>query len=172
VIASLGLRLLAGAIALAALAGLYAWWAGVQRDVGRSEVRAEWAEVRERQKDAALRQAAENAAETERRLKAQKEAQDAHAQDLARARADAASAAGAADRLRKRVAELAAADRGTPRDPAATGNGPPAGSTASLFADVLGRVDEALRTTGAFADASRAAGEQCVRSYEALTAAP
>lgn len=162
-------RAAGAALAVAALVGLYTWWAGEQRDIGRAEVRAEWDAEKAAQTTAALAQAAKNAEETERRLKAQKEAQDANDRLLADARRDAAGAAAAAGRLRQRIAALAAADRATPGHPAIAGDSPPAGTSSALFADVFSRLDEALRELGAYGDAARAAGEQCQRAYEALT---
>lgn len=162
-------RWAAAAAVLAGLALGYIAWAGHQRDIGRQEVRAEWAVERERQKDDALRRAAEAAKETQRRLTAQKEAQDAHDKELAAARADAGRAAGAAAGLRQQLAAFTAAARRPAGNPAAVGDGPPAGTALDLLADLFGRADESAGILAEALDRSHAAGRQCEREHDALS---
>lgn len=162
-------RAVAIAVAVAALLGLYRWWAYEQREIGRWEVRAEWQAEREQQKDAALREAAANAAETERRLRAQKEAQDVHEKAMAQARADAAAANAAAGRLRHQLAAFSAAHRGATSNPAPVSDSPPAESALDLLAGLLSGSAAALTELAAFADAAHAAGKQCEREHDSLT---
>lgn len=165
-------RWLAGAVAVILLAlALVAWdSARIKRAEkrGGDAVRAEWTAERERLKDAAIAQAVKNAAETERRLQAQKEAQDAHDKELARLRTDTAAARGAAERLRQQLALFTAGQRPTAGDPAPAGDGPPAAAALDLLAQLFSRADDEAGILAEFADAAAAAGRQCVRSYEAL----
>jgi len=172
VIALVWLRVLIVAAAVAAAWAAIAGFIHHERDIGRQEVRAEWALDREKQKDAAIAQATANAQETQRRLAAQKEIQDAHDKDLARARADAAGAAVAAGRLRSQIAVYTAAARRAAGNPAAAGDSTPAGDPIGVLADVLGRADKRAGILATYADAARAAGLQCERSYETLSPAP
>lgn len=157
------------ALAAAALL-LFARWKESIREEGRQEVRAEWALDREAQKDAAIRQAAANAAETARRLKQQQEAQHAHQVQLAAVRRDAARADAAARGLRQQLTEFAAAARGAAGDSAPAGAGE--ATRIQLLADMLGDVEQAGRAMAAEADAARAAGQLCTAAYEALTPQP
>lgn len=166
----LGIRIIAGLFLLAFVAGMYAWWADNVREQGRMEVRAEWAQARERQKDAALREAAANAAETERRLKEQQDAQDAHDQALAAALADAMRASVAADGLRRQLARFTAAAGRPAGHSAAVGDSPPASAALDLLAELLSRADDEAGILAAALDRSHAAGQQCERAYDALTA--
>lgn len=136
---------------------------------GADVVQAKWARDREAQKDAALRQAAANAAETQRRLLAQKEAQDAYDKDLARVRADADAARAAASRLSGELAAFTAAHRAAAGNSAAPGNGQAAATALDLLANLLSRADREAGELAEFADAAHAAGIQCQRAYEALT---
>jgi uncharacterized protein HemX len=138
------------------------------RSEGRAEVQVKWDKAAKEQEQRALAEAAANAAETNRRLAAQQESQRAHDLELAQARADAASAASAADRLRARANQLAAAARRSAINPAVVGNSETASSAADVLADVLGRVVERARQLASFSDESRAAGLQCQREYEEL----
>jgi len=119
---------------------------------------------------AAQRADAANRAETDRRTAAQREALDAHERLASAAAADAASAVDAADRLRRRAASLAARGCGAAGDPATAGAGSPEATAAGMFPDVLGRCVDRVRLLAAVADDARAAGETCVRAYDALTA--
>jgi Protein of unknown function (DUF2514) len=104
----------------------------------------------------------ENIRETARRLAEQtKVAQDAETK-LAKARATAAAADGAAVRLRQRLDAIRAASAPT-GDPAAAG-----ASTTDRLADVLGRCADQYRTVAASADRAIVAGHACEASYQAL----
>ncbi|QIX17238.1 DUF2514 family protein [Burkholderia multivorans] len=105
-------------------------------------------------------------AEEQRRTAAQQEVADNAAQERDQARADAAAAASAADGLRQQVAVLV--ERA--RHPATSAGSPAAGDALDLLADVLGRVDERAGELAEALDASRIAGQQCERDYDALTA--
>lgn len=105
--------------------------------------------------------------ETTRRLTAQQEAADAAAKRARQARADAADAGAAADRLREHAAQLAA--RAGACDPAAAAGGAAASAPGVVLADMLQRVEAHGRDAAAAADAAATAGEACERSYEALT---
>lgn len=163
----LWIRIIAGLLVLAAIVGLYRWWAEGLREEGRIEVRAAWAQERKAQKDAALKQAAANAAETARRLKAQKDAQDETARQLSAARRDAAAARTAADGLRVRLAEFSAAARGAPGNPAPSFERASAGI--EVLAELLTDVEAEGRAMAEEADRARISGLQCQRSYEALS---
>lgn len=154
---------------MAALYGAFAWFVHHQREIGRDEVRAEWALDREKQKDAAIKQAAANAIETQRRLTAQKEAQDANDKAMVRARADAASATAAASRLRSQLAAYTAAARSASGNPATVSDSTPAAAAIDLLADLYRRADERAGILSEGLDAARAAGLQCERAYDSLT---
>jgi hypothetical protein len=111
-------------------------------------------------------------AESERRTAAQREALDEHQRLATLAAADAASAVGAADRLRQRAAALAARGCGAAGHPAAAGPGAPEAPAAGVFPDVLGRCVDRVRLLAAVADDARAAGSTCERAYDALTPKP
>lgn len=167
-------RWMALAAAVAALIGAWQWDRyshGAKRyQVGKTEVRQQWDAAVSQARADALIQAGINARETERRLKAQKEAQDAQTQALARARADAAGAADAAARLRDHIARLIAAPVGAAAShPAPASDGTPEPSTADLLADVLGRCVTRAGELAIEADTSRAAGQLCQRAYEAIS---
>lgn len=89
--------------------------------------------------------------------------------ELDRARADAASAADAAGRLRQRIAAITAARCPAPSDTATAGSSAPADPAGDLLADVQRRLDEASTEFAGFADRARTAGAACERSYDALT---
>lgn len=123
---------------------------------------------------AALEQAARQAeqaarAEEQRRAKALEGIIDATESKLAQARADALAAADAGERLRHRVADLAATCRVGAGHSTAAGSGPPARSTTDLLADVQRRLDEAQDRIAEHADRARSAGLACQTLYNALT---
>lgn len=155
----------------AAVAAVVAYnlWANRQQEIGRKEVRAEWAADVLKQQADALARARDNAKETVRRIDRQTEAQNAHDQEIARARTDAAGAAAAADGLRRAVAAFAAASGRAPSDTSTSSEREATRAAFDLLTDMLGRVEEHGRGLAGYADAARAAGLQCERSYEALT---
>jgi hypothetical protein len=163
--------LILAALAAAALWALHLWRESLRED-GREEVRAEWARESAAQHAAALAESQRNAAETARRLKAQKEISDAHERDLAAARRDAAGAAAVAGRLRDQLAARSAALRGAPGDPAAAGQCEAAIAASDLHANLFLEADARAGALARVADAARLAGLACERAYDSLTAAP
>lgn len=108
----------------------------------------------------------------QQRTKQLQEAQDADHKARLVAEADARRADAAADSLRERAAQLAAAARCPVQDPAAATSGPPANAPADLLADLLGRSDEIAGELARYADQARLAGQLCERSYQALMPDP
>ncbi|KDB06753.1 Protein of unknown function DUF2514 [Burkholderia sp. lig30] len=100
-----------------------------------------------------------------RRTAAQQEIATDAAKERDQARADAVAAASAADGLRRQVAILVDGVRHS----AAAAGGSPAGDALDLLADVLGRADARAGELAAIADERGIAGQQCERSYDALT---
>lgn len=136
--------------------------------VDREQLRADFAAYRG-QAEANTRKAVEAARLAERQIhNRQQENLDAALKDLTAARADAAAARSAHDRLRQRAAALAATARCVPGPAAAAEPGAPASAPADLLADVLGRAADRARQLADYADAARIAGEQCQRDYDAL----
>lgn len=148
------------ALIAASAAGL-SWFVHLEREIGRTEVRAQVASE-------AAAEGMRNAKETQRRLDKQQEAQRAHDEELARAAADAGRARDAAGRLRQRVDELVAATCGAAGDPATARNGQAACNPARVLADLQRRADERAGILAEYADRARIAGQQCERSYDAL----
>lgn len=165
----LWVRALMVALLLVVLWAMVHAYNGWQQGIGEDRVRAEWAAAEKVAIEEELAQATRNAQETQRRLKAQKEAQDAHQKELDRARAAAGRADTAAGELREQVDRLAAAARAGACNPAAAGNGAAAGDPIGVLADVLRRADERAGVLARFGDESRAAGAECERQYDALT---
>jgi len=152
-----------------ALAGFYAWRVHVERDVGRAEIRLQWDASISDQRAAALAQAQANAEETARRLKAQKENQNAQDKLLAAARRDAAANAADADRLRTQSADTARRWRDALNHSPTGGECAAAGDAIVLSAELFSRIDKRAGELAAYADAARAAGLKCERDYQSLT---
>jgi hypothetical protein len=131
---------------------------------GEAKVTAKWNAEKVGQQAAALKAQAANAAETDRRLKEQHDAEKAHETQLAQARAESAAAADAVARLRQSIAALSARSRSAPSNPAA--------AAVSTPADRLGTVaSEATAEYAALAEVARRgqlAGNECTRLYESL----
>ena len=154
-----------------ALAGLIGWAIHHERDVGRHEIQLKWDADLAVRKAAADRAQAQSDAESARRIATLKEIEhDAQSQVIA-ARADAASAADSAQRLRQRFAALARRG-GMPGNPASAAGGASAPSAGDLQADVFGRVVEAARQLAATADGRGPAGQLAADAYDALTPSP
>lgn len=118
----------------------------------------------------AAREAVEAArAEEQRRTDEVQKAADEALEALERARADAAAASTAGQRLRDRIAAITAGCRAAPGHPSPASGGPPADATADLLANVQRRLDEAADGVAGFADRAHAAGRACERGYDALT---
>lgn len=171
-VASTAQKLIAYAAIAAALAFAAAATVQTVRLAGERRAHAELAtEFATHKEDAerTARLASENyRREEQRRITAQKEAEDEATRQLEAARADAGVAADALRRLRQRVA-ADAARRAAAGNPSASQSGPSTEPAADLPADVLARLGEAAGQLAAHADAARIAGLACERSYEALT---
>lgn len=163
---------MAWVVAVAALAALL----GVQT-VRLSDEQRDHAETREQQaaelaqREHDAREAVQAAREEEqRRTAAVQEIANEAQQEIDRARADAAAASDAGERLRQRVAELtaAAAICGSSRKAGTAGAGTTAQATVDLLANVQRRLDDAQDRIAEFADRAHAAGTACERSYDAL----
>lgn len=156
---------LAGA---AAVAGLQTVRLANER-AAHAETRSQWAHDAKR--SAELFAADVEAARDEERrvIAAQRESLDVTITKLDQARADAAAASTAGDRLRAQFAALAASCRAAvPASPAPAGSAPATPSAGDLLADVQRRIDQAAGELAAHADAARAAGLGCERDYDAL----
>ncbi|KWE95600.1 hypothetical protein WL80_07285 [Burkholderia ubonensis] len=103
--------------------------------------------------------------EFRRQSAAQQEIATHAAKERDQARVDAAAAASAADGLRRQVAALVAGIRRS----ATSAGGSSAGDALDLLADVLGRADARAGELATIADERGIAGQQCERSYDALT---
>ncbi len=158
------LAALCAALLIALLAGIV-WHQHTTASLGRQLRHAQ--DDAAAQRDLAQRQAAERDKEAAIHAK-QQEAIDAAATSLAQARADAAGARSALDRLRQRAALHAAAARPPGPDPAPVGVCQTATVPADLLAFVLVQAADRARELAAYADESRAAGLACERSYEAV----
>ncbi|NMG71837.1 DUF2514 family protein [Parazoarcus communis] len=108
--------------------------------------------------------------EEQRRYTALQEIAHETQTQLDRARADAAGAANAGDRLRKRIAQLTASCRAGTGHPGSAAPGQTADVTADLLADVQQRLDEAADAIARHADAARIAGLACESAYDAVSA--
>lgn len=157
-IPSIPILLLAGSLAMTG-----AYMTG--RIHGGDKVHAAWDKDRAQRTQAALEAEQEaRRIEAERAAKAQEVTDNARRQ-VARAKADAASAASAAASLRD--AASAAADRASACDSAATGRG-----AAGSLADVLSEVEREGRGMAETLDAAVIAGMACEAAYGALTPVP
>lgn len=134
-----------------------------------ADTRAQHAEhIADLERDAREAVLAARTEERRRTSEVQKAADEAH-QALERARADAAAAADAGQRLRDRIAAITATCGRAASDPGPASGSAPAVATADLLADVQRRLGEAAQGIAAFADQARTAGLACERSYDALT---
>lgn len=167
-------RILALAIAVALAAAAAALWLDHDRDahetIGENRIIAKWKAEKAEQLVAAIKQSQANAAETQRRLTAQKEADDANAKELARYQKVAADAVAERDRLRSRADQLAALVRRGSSDTATGRERQDAGAAAGMLADLSGRTDAFAEVAGRYADALRRSNKQCERDYDALDA--
>ena len=111
-----------------------------------------------------------DAAETARRLQAQKGATDAAKQKTAALAADMARARSNEQRLLEQLAAVQA--NPGPADSAAAPGSPPATATTGMLADLLSKCVGRVRRLAEHLDASTTAGETCEASYDALTAKP
>ena len=84
------------------------------------------------------------------------------------AKADAADADAASNRLRKQTERLTASLRSCPTGAATAEGGETRGRAADLLADVLRRADERAGELAQIADRARAAGSACERAFDAI----
>lgn len=169
-----------------ALAAVLAWGAvlGHQRNVAQRDVaRAGQALAqtqaqieRERATAAAIAaSASEHARQVEQaRAESIRQAQETHNAQARTLAADADRARGAADRLQHALniaAHTLRATGGGAGNPATATGGPAASADPGVLPDVLGRCVERVRVLAEHADTTRAAGQLCERSYDALTSA-
>lgn len=164
-------KLAIAAVVVGALTAAAAWSVHVQREIGRDEVRAEWSAEKALQGEQALADANANAEETQRRLRAQQEIQHVHDQEVARYERALVDARSARDGLQRRVAELSAAAGRAASDTATADERQAGAAAAAMLADLSRGSDELAEVYARVADASRSAGLQCERDYDALTAA-
>jgi len=101
-------------------------------------------------------------AEDQRRVAAHQEIAHEATQKADLARADARAARAAAERLRRRVAELASGGASAPS------GGLPTGDPIGVLADVLERADRRAGALAEYADSARIAGQACERAFDAL----
>ena len=125
-------------------------------------------QVQALERQALLAERAARLEEQRRTAEVQKAADEAQ-QQLEQARADAAAAATAGQRLRERIAQLAATACRPAAGKATTASaGPATDSTADLLARLQQRLDDAADRIAEFADRAHTAGTACQRSYDAL----
>jgi len=134
-----------------------------------TKVENAWAAAREAATAAVLKAETEARTEEQRRVAVQKEISDAYEKNMADARADAAAASTASDKLQQRVATLIAASRQTSCNPTVIDKRTPAESITRVLADVQRRTDEAAGRMAAVADDRGAAGAACVSAYDSLS---
>lgn len=132
---------------------------------------AKQAEIRERQRADAnadkVQQLTDARAEDARRIKTQTGIANDAKKELEQARADLRATGVVADKLRRRLAAIAAERRAD--DSATAGGGTAAGDPIGVLVDVLGRCEARERVVAEYADAARIAGTACERAYDALT---
>lgn len=145
-------------VVVAAIVGGYLAWSAHEREIGRTEVRAEWTAEK-------LAQAEADAKEGKRRVERQEDSQRERNAKTQAAVAAASRADGVSRELRKQLAALQ--QRGA--NPTPSADSAPAGDPIGVLADVLRRADGRAGILAAYADSARIAGQQCERDYDALT---
>jgi len=162
-------------MAVALLAAAAVGWIGIQNaridglraDLARAK--AQHAQAVAEAASAAAAQSERYRLEEQRRDAAQKEAIDAAEIKASVARADAINASAAAGRLQQRIAALVAQASRAAANPGVAASGTAASDLAGMLADVLGRCTARVRLLADIADRRGAAGELCVKAYDALT---
>jgi len=140
-------------------------WGGWQRHLATSRA-AEFAKAQAVAVKAREEAAAKSIAETTRRLNAQVEVAKNADQQAISARASAASANAAADRLRERFVALQAGGRTLGPATAASGTSTP--SPDLVLSDVFGRCLTRVQQLAEYADTTRIAGQACEQAYTSL----
>ncbi|XVJ69905.1 MAG: DUF2514 family protein [Rhizobacter sp.] len=90
---------------------------------------------------------------------------------LESAQTDAAAARVAADRLRDKVARIAAAANARSANPGAAPASPPADNPTVVLTDVLGRIDARAGELAEFATRAHQAGQICEAGYDSVKGA-
>ena len=143
--------------------------ATARAEAATAKLAAEFATYRETQERQAREALQAMAAEKARTDKLRQEALDAEHLARLAAQADADRLRAGHGQLQRYAQDLAASLGDRARDPAAAGSCPAIQPALDLFADVLGRLDEAAAGVVLHADNARLAGQLCQRTYEALT---
>lgn len=151
---------------LLAAAAVWAWDAKTDSDISKGDKQG-YARAKAETKDAELKAIQEVRKEEGRRIAALQGVIDESKKDLEGARAAAAAASDAGQRLRDQLAALRR--RGLAANPGAPGSRAPADATGDLLAQLQRRLDAAADGTSRFADESHIAGKACERAYRALT---
>ena len=165
------LRLWAGAVALSSLLALITWQVHVQREIGRDQIRQEWAASISEQRADALKRSEANAREINRILKEQEIAQDEQAKEIQRNAAAAARADAVASSLRNQLAKYVAANSGRANCTAsATGQqqGEQGADPIVVLADLFGRASQRAGELASLADTLRTVAVGCERYSEVI----
>lgn len=153
-------ELIAGAVAVAAAIGAFAWFTASQRAIG--------ARTNEATHVAEHDQAVKVARAKDVQINATQGAADHEADRFHLAAAlDARDALDADRRLQQRFAAINA--RCVPGNPAASAPGPAASDAADMRADVLSRIVSAARLAASAADSAHGAGLDAEQHYDALS---
>lgn len=155
------------AVALVA-AGAGGWLVWTIQDAALSDLRAQQAQVLEKQAQATVA-SVEAARKLEQQRTAAVEKERDNAQEkYKQAAADAAARSAATQRLRQRIDQVLANARSL--NPAFADGGQTAGDPLDLLADLLTRSLETAGQLATYADQARIAGLTCERSYDAVRA--
>ena len=154
---------------LLAAAAVWAWDAKTASDIAKGDKQG-YARAKAETKDAELKAIQEVRKEEGRRIAALQGVIDESKKDLEGARAAAAAASDAGQRLRNQLAALRR--RGSGANPAVASRGAPRpvdGAAFDLLIGLFGGADHLAGELAAALDRSRTAGLACQRSYETLT---
>lgn len=161
-------------IAQAAVVGVLVAFGGMQsvrlanEKLSHAETRTAFAEHRTVAARAALKQSEDFAAQASGWRATQQGNANAHRAFVDELLRDNAGLRAAGDRLQLRADQLRTAAGQAPRDPGAQPAGPTASEAADLLAVLFKRIDARAGEIAEFADRASAAGELCVRDYDAL----
>lgn len=151
---------------LLAAAAVWAWDAKTASDIAKGDKQG-YARAKAEDKDRELKAIQEVRKEEGRRIAALQGVIDESKKDLEGARAAAAAASDAGQRLRDQLAALRRRGLGT--NSASAGSGKAADATGDLLTQLQRRLDAAADGTSRFADESHIAGRACERAYQSLT---
>ena len=156
-------------IALAIILLLFGWHVSAEHKAVKAATDAmqiQWDEDRAQTAQAAIAAAAQNAAETTRRLAADKEAQDANELRIAQARNDAVGSAAALDRLRHSISATVASSGAVPSNSTTAG----IIEGQEKIGDLLATCAAEYRSMAIDADEDRNSGIESNDEYDALSA--